>query len=209
MTFDITDTLAPKSAQLDAIDLRISGPRVFTVERVSAGNAEQPLNIHLVEFDRPWRPGVSMRRVLAYCWGKDASQWVGRKVRLFCDETVTFGKERPGGTRISHLSHIDGPKSVPLLVSQGRSADYTVEPLTESPGAGSAPPAGGRQAKAAPDVRASDTAPGVNITREDIAACESIPQLREWWKQIPNPQARDVIDARVKELEQAALGGDA
>lgn len=128
--FDITDTLAPKSDQLDAIDLRTSGPRVFTVERVNRGNSEQPVNVHLAEFDRPWRPGVNQRRVLGFCWGNDASQWVGRKVRLYCDEEVTFGKEKPGGTRISHLSDIDGKKSVPLLISQGRSGTYDVEPLT-------------------------------------------------------------------------------
>lgn len=204
---DISETLVPKSAQLDAIDLRMSGPRVFTVERVSAGNAEQPINVHLAEFDRPWRPGVSMRRVLAFCWGNDASKWVGRKVRLFCDDRVTFGKERPGGTRISHLSHIESAKSVQLLVSQGRSATYKVEPLIESPGAEVAPP-GGKPGQAAPDVSSptSDSAPGVTVTRDDIAACESIPQLRQWWQDIPNDEARAIIDARVKELEAAAMG---
>ena len=74
-----------------------------------------------------------MRRVLAYCWGVDASQWVGRRVRLFCDPAVRFGSELVGGTRIEALSHIDKPKTVPLLVSRGRSATYHVEPLTEEP----------------------------------------------------------------------------
>ena len=61
---DITATLAPKSDQLDAIDL-VGGPRIFTVTDVTAGNPEQPVNVHLAEFDRVWRPGKSMRRVLA------------------------------------------------------------------------------------------------------------------------------------------------
>lgn len=125
---DISDTLAPKSDQLDNIELA-DGPRIFTVASVSKGNSEQPVNVHLVEFPRPWRPGKNMRRVLAFCWGKDASEWAGRRVELFRDETVTFGKDKPGGTRISRLSHIDGPKSVPLIVSQGRTAMYPVTPL--------------------------------------------------------------------------------
>lgn len=128
---DITATLAPKSDQLDAVELVM--PRTFTIEKVSLGNAEQPVNVHLVDFPRPWRPGKSMRRVLARCWGADASQWAGRRVTLFCDTSVKFGGEEVGGTRISHLSHIDKPVKVPLLVTRGKSQVYTVQPLVEKP----------------------------------------------------------------------------
>lgn len=127
---NIEDTLAPDSAQLDAVDL-LGGPRVFTIAGVSRGSAEQPVNVELAEFPRPWRPGKSMRRVLASCWGTDASQWVGRRVELFCDESVTFGRDVVGGTRIRALSHIDKPKSIPLLVSRGKSATFKVQPLAE------------------------------------------------------------------------------
>jgi hypothetical protein len=127
---DITDTLAPKSDQLDAVDL-LGGPQTFTITKVSRGNDEQPVNIHLAEFPRVWRPGKSMRRVLAACWGTDASQWTGRRVTLYCDESVTFGNDVVGGTRISHLSHIDGRKKIPLLVKRGKSATFTVDPLPE------------------------------------------------------------------------------
>lgn len=127
---DITETLAPNSDQLDAIEL-VSGPRIFTIERVSKGNAEQPVNIHFTNFPRPWRPSKGMRRVLAAAWGTDASQWSGRRVELFFDPDVTFGKDKPGGTRISRMSHIDGPTRLPLLVSRGKSAIFTVDPLTD------------------------------------------------------------------------------
>lgn len=128
---DISETLAPTSDQLDAIDLLHTGPQVFSITEVSKGNAEQPVNIRLAEFPRVWRPGKSMRRVLAYCWGVDASAWVGRKVKLYCDETVKFGSEVTGGTRISELSHIDKVQKVPLIVTRGKSATYTVKPLVE------------------------------------------------------------------------------
>jgi len=128
---DITETLAPASEQLDAIEL-VAGPRIFQVERVSKGNPEQPVQVYFVDFPRPWRPSKSMRRVLAACWGVDASQWVGRKCELFFDPEVTFGKDKPGGTRISRLSHIEGPKRIPLLISKGRSGVWTVEPLPDS-----------------------------------------------------------------------------
>lgn len=178
--FDISDTLAPKSEQLDAVEL-LGGPRTFTVERVSAGNAEQPINVHLAEFPRPWRPGVSMRRVLAYCWGNDASAWVGRRVTLFNDETVRFGSDVTGGTRVSHLSHIDGPQSIPLLVKRGKSAAYLVEPITE------------------------DAAPTAAEWKAKIAASDSIVELRGWW-QIATPANRKLIEQRVKAIEAEALG---
>ena len=127
---DISDTLAPNSDQLDAVDL-LGGARTFTIERVSKGNAEQPVQIHLAEFPRVWRPGKSMRRVLVACWGPDASQYVGRRVTLYCDNDVQFGGKAVGGTRISHLSHLPKRKSIPLLVTRGKSAMFTVDPLPD------------------------------------------------------------------------------
>jgi hypothetical protein len=141
---DISDTLAPNSDQLDAIDL-LGGPRTFTITKVSKGNAEQPVQIALAEFPRVWRPGKSMRRVLAACWGTDADVWVGRRLTLYCDEAVRFGSEVVGGTRIAALSHIDKPRSVPLLVSRGKSATFKVKPL------GDAPPVAGTAAPPADD----------------------------------------------------------
>jgi len=130
---DISETLAPKSDQLDAVDLLGKPPRIFTIESVSRGNSEQPVNVHLAEFPRVWRPGKSMRRVLAHLWGADASQWTGRRVELYCDTEVIFGGEKVGGTRISRLSHIDGPKSVPIIIKKGRSGGYKVDPLPDAP----------------------------------------------------------------------------
>ncbi len=130
MSFDISDTLAPTSDQLDGIELA-PGPRIFTVERVTKGSAEQPVQVHFVEFPRPWRPAKNMRRVLAECWGTESSEWTGRRVKLYYDPSVTFGKEQPGGTRIAALSHIDKPKKVPQLITRGKSGSVTIEPLSE------------------------------------------------------------------------------
>lgn len=127
---DISDTLAPNSDQLDAVDL-LGGPRVFTIESVSKGTAEQPVQVHLKEFPRPWRPGKSMRRVLGArnTWGTDAARWVGRQVELWCDPSVRFGGAEVGGIRVLKMSHIDGPQKIPLLLTRGKSATYTVHPL--------------------------------------------------------------------------------
>ena len=127
---DLTDTLAPTSDQLDAVDL-LGGPRTFTITRVERNNGDQPVNIHLAEFPRVWRPGKSMRRVLAAAWGTDATQYAGRRVTLYCDPNVKFGGETVGGTRISHLSDIPKPLAIPLLVTRGKSATFRVQPLPD------------------------------------------------------------------------------
>jgi len=129
---DMTESLAPRSDQLDAVDL-LSGPRTFTIERVSRHNAEQPFNFHLAEFDRVWRPGKSMRRVIAAAWGADASTYAGQRVTLYCDPSVQFGGDTVGGTRISHMTGIEKPLKVPLLIKRGKSAMFTVQPLKEAP----------------------------------------------------------------------------
>lgn len=128
---DITETLAPKSDQLDAVELA-GGPRTFTVASVSAGNAEQPVQIHFADFPRPWRPSKNMRRVLAYYWGPQALEYVGRRVRLYLDPDVMFGKDKVGGTRIAALSHIDeGKEPLSLPVTRGKLVKYRVELLKE------------------------------------------------------------------------------
>ena len=172
---DITDTLAPNSDQLDAVDL-LGGPRTFTIERVSKGDAEQPVQVHLAEFPRPWRPGKSMRRVLAACWGTDSSQWTGRRVRLYCDPNVVFGKEKVGGTRISHLSHLDGPRAIPLLVSRGKSSTYSVQPLAE------------------------DAPTPARDWRAEADAIDDPVALRALYREAPAGVARDYIASRAQSL---------
>lgn len=129
---DLSDTIAPKSDQLDAVDL-LSGPRMFTIERASKGSAEQPVNLHLAEFSRPWRPGVNMRRVIVGLWGKETDAYVGRRVILYCDTGVKFGGVEVGGVRISHMSDIgDEPRKVPLIVGRGKGGVWNVQPITET-----------------------------------------------------------------------------
>lgn len=130
---DITNALAPKSDQLDAVDLLGSPPQVFTITDVSEGNAEQPVNIRLAEFPRVWRPSKGMLRVLAGCWGKETATWVGRRVELYCDPDVMFGPDRVGGVRISRLSHIEKRTSVPMIIKRGKGGSWNVDPLPDAP----------------------------------------------------------------------------
>jgi hypothetical protein len=130
---DITATLAPKSDQLNSDDL-IAGPRTITVTKVSAGSVEQPVAIAFEgDNNKPWYPCKSMRRVLVAAWGADSSQYIGRRVTLFRDPSVTYGSIQVGGIRVSHLSHLDGPLSIALTVTRQKRTPYRVQPLAAAP----------------------------------------------------------------------------
>lgn len=130
---DLTETIAPKSDQLNADDL-LAGPRNVTVEKVTLGSSEQPVNIHLVEFPgRPFRPSKTVRRILVAAWGVEASAYAGRRMRIYTDPTVRFGGQEVGGIRVSHISHIEKRLTLALTTTRGRRAPYVVEPLPDGP----------------------------------------------------------------------------
>jgi hypothetical protein len=81
-----------------------------------------------------------MLRVLADNWGQDPKVWPGRKVELYGDPEVYFGKEKRGGTRISRLSHISGPKKTLINPRGGRGAYWSVKPLPDAPKQAPQPP---------------------------------------------------------------------
>jgi hypothetical protein len=129
---DMTDSLTPKSDQLDNVELA-AGPRTFTIESVSTGSEQQPFNFHLVGFPRAWRPGITMRRLITTAWGPKTDKYVGQQVTLYCDPTVTMGKDITGGTRISHMSGLTKPLKRSLQVSRGKWEMFTVQPLKVAP----------------------------------------------------------------------------
>ncbi len=133
-SLDITETLAPKSDQLNADDL-MAGPRTVTITGVSRGDPDQPVNVATAEFGdgRPFKPCKSMRRVMVAAWGVDAAAYVGRRMTLYREDKVRFGGSEVGGIRISHMSHIDKRLTLALTITRGKRAPFTVEPLTDEP----------------------------------------------------------------------------
>lgn len=126
-------TAEPRSDQWNADDF-LSGSRTFTIAGVKDGAAEQKYDISLEGEARAWRPPLTMIRVLLKAWGDESDVWVGRRVTLYQDATVRFGKDVLGGIRISHLSHIgDKPLNVKVTTSRGKRETVTVQPLKEAP----------------------------------------------------------------------------
>lgn len=127
---DISSSTTPRSDQQNFDDY-VAGPKTLTISEVRQGSAEQPVELHLVEFPgRPYKPSKSMRRVLVAAWGAEASEYTGRKIRLYGDPEVTFGREKVGGIKIAALSNIDKPLSIALTVTRGKRAPFTVQPIT-------------------------------------------------------------------------------
>lgn len=126
---DMTETIAPRSDQINADDL-MAGPVTVTIREVAKGSAEQPVDVHLVEFPgRAYRPSKSMRRVMVLAWGPEASAYAGRRLALYRNPEITFGKDKVGGIEISHLSHLDKPLTIALTATRGKRKSFTVKPL--------------------------------------------------------------------------------
>jgi len=127
---NLTPTIAPKSDQLNADDL-ISGPITVKVTAIKGSNEpQQPVSIHYEgDNGKPYKPCKSMRRVLFSAWGANGSEYVGRSMTLYRDDSVLFGGIAVGGIRISHLSHIGKDLTMPLTVSRASRKPYTVKVL--------------------------------------------------------------------------------
>lgn len=129
---DLSQTIAPRSDQLNADDL-IGGPRTIKVRQVSISKgADQPASIFFEGDDgKPYKPGLSMRRVLVKVWGNDTTRYVGRRMTLYRDDKVRFGGVDVGGIRISHMSDIDSVVTMALTDKKGSRKPFTVKPLAE------------------------------------------------------------------------------
>lgn len=181
---DLTETIAPRSDQLNADDL-ISGPITVTISEVRKGSTEQPVDVVLAEYPgRAYRPSKSMRRIMVSAWGKDASAYAGHRLTLFRNPEITFGRDKVGGIEIAEMSHIDKPLTVALTATRGKRKNFTVKPLVEQ-----AP----KQQAPARDFRAE-----IDLAAGDVDA------LRALWSAASNGGADPETLAAIKAAATAA-----
>ena len=128
----ILASIVPKSDQINADDL-LARPMTVTIAGVSAGTAEQPVNIRLHGEARVYRPCKTMRRVLVHLWGDDGHAWIGRRVTLVHDPEVKYGGVKVGGIRISHMSDIPATATIAVMLTkaggQAKKGVVTIQPL--------------------------------------------------------------------------------
>ena len=129
---DLTETIKPKSDQLNTDDL-LAGPMTIEITKVSKASNEQPIAINFKgDNGKPFYPCKSMRRVLVLLWGADGSKYVGRSMTIFRDATVTWAGQEVGGIRISHLSDIKAKQTLSLTATKQSKKPFVVLPLGES-----------------------------------------------------------------------------
>ena len=116
---DITQYIKAKSDQLNADDL-IGGPITVQVERVTRGNADQPVNVHISGGHCPFKPSKTALRVISAAWGTETDAWVGRWLELYRDASVKWAGKEVGGIRVSGMSHIDRDMTLSLSESRGK-----------------------------------------------------------------------------------------
>lgn len=132
---DVSKTIIAKSDQLNADDL-VGGPITVTINDVKITSEEQPVAIAISGGHQPWKPCKTMRRVLAFAWGKDAKQWIGKSLTLKRDPDVKWAGEAVGGIRIQAMSDISQKLEMSLAETRGKKRKFVVEKLT---GSGSLP----------------------------------------------------------------------
>ena len=198
---DMASVIVPKSDQINADDL-IAGPMTITIRDVKiTGGQEQPVSIFFDGSEKAFRPCKSMSRVLVSAWGADASLYIGRSLTLYRDAEVKWGGLAVGGIRISHMSNLDGAKTLMLTATKGSRKPHKVMPLVDAP-----------KPVEKTDDSGVDWDAWFGVFKTAIAGQKSERALKAWRapEGIPDgllSDARAEIDARIAELSPAVSTG--
>jgi hypothetical protein len=192
---DFAATLEAKSDQINNVDL-IDNPMTITITKVKVNlRDDQQVSISFAESaDKVYRPCKGMRRVMAQLWSADPARFIGRKLTIYRDPDVRFGKDILGGIRISAMSHIANPISVAVPVSKGKVKAYTIQPLSV---ADAAPP---------PELRAVINSEAAQSEAYAVAN-RGTDAFRAWFK--ANPDKRDAVKPIMDDLKEACAIADA
>jgi hypothetical protein len=149
---------------VNADDL-IAGPITYTIREVINGKAESPFDFLLVEI-RPRLPTqqdhAPRHRQRLGSRGQQVRRPTTHPVPRAHDHVR---RQKVGGIRISHMSHIDGPVEVLAQVTRGKREKFVVDPLPDAP---QQPP---------------------EPTAEDVAACTDLAALKAMWATPLDPSA--------------------
>jgi len=129
---NLRDTIIPKSDQLNAEQL-LSAPMTIIVTDIKRGSGpDQPVIVSYANDEgRPYKPCKTCRKILIFAWGDDGSEWVGKRMTLYCDPDIKFGGVKVGGIRISHLSDIERDMAVSLNVTKGKKGEFVIRKLPD------------------------------------------------------------------------------
>lgn len=131
MNLDMSSTIVAKSDQINASD--ITQPTIITITDVKVKKGDdQPTWLTIQEYPgRYFKPGLTVRRILASLWGNDGSAYIGRQLEIYNDPTVKWAGQEVGGIRVSRMSHIEKPEVLTLPETRGKWKDFRIEPLPQ------------------------------------------------------------------------------
>lgn len=181
-------TIQAKSDQLNAEDL-IGAPRRITITEVRVNTTEdQPVWISFKGDDgKPFKPCKTMRKLLVQIWGDDSRAYKGRALTLYNDPEVKWGGMKVGGIRISHASHLEGPRSFFLTETRGKKKQHTVQP----------------DDSADPTLPPEPTGEELRDGLGDLDAAQSIQDLQAAWGKHPHLRHIDAFVARKNERKRS------
>jgi len=129
---DIRAATKPKSDQLN-YETFLTGPQTFTVSKVTPGDRDHPVFIHMVECPAtPYKPSKGMLKCIAQPdgWGDKSSQWVGKAITLYGDPTVIYGGVEVGGIKVAALGDIKGDYETLISARRGVRKPHLIKKLS-------------------------------------------------------------------------------
>ena len=128
---DLSGTIKANSDQLNVDDL-VAGPITIQVEGVKL-SSDPKQSVHIYYYgcgNKPFKPCLTVRRILIALWGLDGNQWANRWMNLYVDASVSFGKQKNiGGIRVDAVSHITSTATISLTVRRGMKQHFTIKPI--------------------------------------------------------------------------------
>lgn len=109
-----------------SIDLTVAGVKEV---QYKGDRYEHRISINFIEIKKPLVPCVTMAIKLAMALGSDFAAWKGVVMRIVIDNSVTFGKDKVGGVRVTHLSTINDPFLGFFCPAGGKRVGFRFDPL--------------------------------------------------------------------------------
>jgi len=199
---DMTEVIAARSDQLNAVDL-VGGPITITIiSAVVRKGQDQPVTVSFEGDDgKPWKPSKTASRIMAALWGPNSDTYAGRSVTLFRDPTVQWGGKEVGGILISHMSHIGKVHELNLIERRGVMKTHRIEPLAGAP----MQTDDGSKATADELIRRAQACDGPDALNA-LANRDAVIKRRDWLREVA-PDLADQVDEAFR-IAQPEPGAD-
>ena len=133
---DLRATVVPNWCRLSA-DRLLGASRIITITDIQMKSGrDRPLWIYFYgDNGKPYKPNITMRKLLIHAWGYNRPDWIGRSMELYCDPEVKFGALKVGGIKISKVRDTTKDIKAMLQTTRGKRSEFVVGRLPSYPDA--------------------------------------------------------------------------